>query len=177
MISDVVCEHIVKKKIEAPDKLKMAAMICAYAIAVGLLVILMIALSGWMPVIFMCILGVIYLAFHYIQNFNYEYEYSFVNGELDVEKIVNMSKRKPIVELDIRNCTKAGVYDAETFDPRKYTKVFNCCGTLDPEDAIYLEFRHKDKDDACLIIERDDKMFKAMRPYFSASVYREAFGR
>jgi len=56
-------------------------------------------LSALIPLI---VLGVCYLLYRFGQSLYVEYEYTFTNGELDVDKIVARKRRKRVISLDVR---------------------------------------------------------------------------
>ena len=51
------------------------------------------------------LLGLAAACFFYKQNLFVEYEYQFTNGEIDIEKILEMKKRRKVVTFNIKEVT------------------------------------------------------------------------
>lgn len=98
--NDVFKEQLIAKETTAIDIIKKVGVIL-----IGIVLILVlsqisfIANLGVMPFIIVAVgWGVIIL----VRRFNVEYEYVFTNGELDIDKIYNKSKRKSGLSINVR---------------------------------------------------------------------------
>lgn len=93
-MSDLYTELIVKRKTPPSDKVKKVLMIVGTVLA---------AFAG----IFIHWIGLIVLVafaaadYFLIPGFDLEYEYLYVNGELDIDKIMSRTKRKRVCSLQL----------------------------------------------------------------------------
>ena len=111
---DNFAEQLVKKNETSGDKTRRVLMVIVgilFALALAALAVLqlrtpLIALLG-------LILAVAagYGTFHIVQNTFVEYEYTFTNGELDVDKIIAKKKRREMISTSAREFTAFGKYD------------------------------------------------------------------
>lgn len=94
-MSDFYTEQLVKKQTTMKD-IFLKALLVAVAIA-SIFTIFIFPVGILIPVI--VITAVVFL----IRRLNVEYEYLYVNGDLDIDKIMNKSKRKRIFSGNIGN--------------------------------------------------------------------------
>lgn len=92
-MSDFYTEHLVKRKTPARDIALKGILILVTVIAFMLVFFIPIAIIA--PVIMIC------LDVFLFRNMDLEYEYLFVNGNLDIDKIMAKSKRKRIFEMTV----------------------------------------------------------------------------
>lgn len=97
-MSDLYTEIIVKRKKTAKDTILKALLIAATVLAVLAALFTTLGLIAFVVVI---VLGI--ADFFLIPTFDVEYEYLYVNGELDVDKIMSKQKRKRVYSADVKN--------------------------------------------------------------------------
>jgi hypothetical protein len=100
-MSDVFKEQLVKKEKNNKDNL-MRVGIVAGAIIVFLGFSAFTAnpvVSALFPFVFLVLCGAAYVLFTML---NVEYEYIYTNGELDIDRITNKSRRKRVFSSDVR---------------------------------------------------------------------------
>lgn len=95
-MSDLYTEIIVKKKTTALDQLKKWGMIAATVLAVA--AALFLGLPGLILLVAMAAAD-----YFLIPSFDVEFEYLYVNGELDVDKVMSKQKRKRIYSCDVKD--------------------------------------------------------------------------
>ena len=97
-MSDLYSELLVKKERTAKDRLVKGSII-------ALIVLLVLAGLFIMPPLLIAaiVLGVCAYLFIF-PGTDLEFEYLFVNGELDIDKIMAKSKRKRVKSLNITEC-------------------------------------------------------------------------
>ena len=108
-------EQIVKRKMSSTT-------ITSLILSLGLILLLIalsIYLSGyfqWLVPVSLLFLGLgIYLAYYMIKNSGIEYEYTFVVGEMRVDRIKGKSRRKKITVFDVKAIDDIGKYiDSKT---------------------------------------------------------------
>ncbi len=177
MITDVVCEKIVAKKFELLDALILVAEIIGLLALVfgSVLVAGLNAMLSIVPVIVLAI--AVYLIIKLVKGIKTEYEYDFVNGDLTIDKIINMSDRKFLFSMDVHDVDKIGDYDGEKYD-RSRIDSFKCfAARRNPDNAIFMEYKDKEGKRCCVVIEKDEKILDALRRCVAPSVYREGFRR
>lgn len=95
-MDEVFVEQIIKRKTSMSG------------IAIRIICILLV-IAGFFSMLFLGVLGLtitallIYLTYMAWSYTSIEYEYSFLNGELSVDKIMGQRKRKTIASFDIKN--------------------------------------------------------------------------
>lgn len=92
-MNDSYSELLVKKEQSAKDKIIKFLLIGLIAVTA---VVGLVFIFAWIATL---ILGVV--AYFVLPNLDLEYEYVFVNGELDVDKIMAKSKRKRLKSFDL----------------------------------------------------------------------------
>ena len=94
-MGDLFQEILVKRNMSSTDQLKKYALIALIALltAAGI----MISVVFLLPAL---VLGIVSYLFLFPQ-FDLEYEYLYVNGEFDIDKIMNKSKRKRCASYSI----------------------------------------------------------------------------
>jgi hypothetical protein len=96
-VGDIFKEQLVSKKRTAKDGMITALVILA--------AILLVAASFlFIPQAFVLVVIIVaYGAYWLVQRQNIEYEYSFTNGDLDIDKIINKSKRKRLISVSVKD--------------------------------------------------------------------------
>ncbi len=98
-------------------------------------------------ILFIFAVAVLYLAYRIAISFNLEFEYSLVNTEIDIDKIINRRKRKRVTTAQIRGCEAFGRVGENVGDFGKYKndfsvkKIFACFDKNSAENyfVVYLE--------------------------------------
>ena len=88
-MNDLYQEIMVSRKQTSADTMKKVLLIVATAIlaAAGILIT---------PIALLAAIVVGILSFYLISGLNVEYEYQYVNGDIDIDKIMNKSRRKKV---------------------------------------------------------------------------------
>ena len=93
-MSDLYTEEIVKKEKTGKDTLIKVLLIAGTALSVLSLMIL-----GWVSLILIAVFGV--ADYFIIPSLDLEFEYLYVNGEIDIDKIMSKQKRKRVFSGDV----------------------------------------------------------------------------
>lgn len=157
---DNFAEQLVKKELTNSDKTKKILTIAGGAaltviLAVGSFLMLgsmMIAFIGMILAI-ACGCGTFFLA----RNSNVEYEYTFTNGELDIDKIIAQSKRKPMLTIQISKFTAFGKYDENTSEETDEMTVVMATDNIASKE-YYADFPHEEFGITRLIFCPDERM-------------------
>lgn len=91
-MDDFYTEQLIKKQTDAKDILKKVGLIALTVLSV--LLVFVIPVGIILPVV-MIVIDVLMF-----RNLNVEYEYVFVNGDLDIDKIMNKARRKRMFSVD-----------------------------------------------------------------------------
>ena len=91
-MDDFYTEQLIKKQADSKDTLKKVGLIALTVVSV--LLVFVIPVGIILPVV-MIVIDVLMF-----RNLNVEYEYVFVNGDLDIDKIMNKSRRKRMFSVD-----------------------------------------------------------------------------
>ena len=166
-MSDLYQEHLVKKERTTKDMVVKAAVIGVTVIlaAAGLFIQPIILIAA---IVFGC-LGY----FFWLPGTDLEYEYLYVNGELDIDKIMSKTKRKKVKSLDIKNADLVAPTNSHRMD------YYNNSQKLKTLDFSSGNPQHKrfsivirDGGETCIvIIEPDEKMISAMRMSAPSKVF------
>lgn len=91
-MDDFYTEQLIKKQTSSKDTLKKVGLIAVTVLSVLLAFVMPIGII--LPIIMIVIDVLVF------QSLNVEYEYAFVNGDLDIDKIMNKSRRKRLISVD-----------------------------------------------------------------------------
>ena len=109
MISDIVCEYLVKRKLDGVQIAKaVGVFVVGFVVSWFLRAIGIIAdRSGMLAAVFL--LGGLALTI-YLARFMLmvEYEYTLVNGELTIDRILAQSSRKKMTDVNVKTIEKMG---------------------------------------------------------------------
>ncbi len=109
------------------------------------------------------------------RQLNVEYEYIFTNGEMDVDLITNKASRKRLITFKCKDIDRIEKYtkDLPMFTKTDYAKKSFYCNAGD-EDLYCISFKHR-LGKICLVMQFDEGMREAVRPYLDKTIAREAF--
>ena len=132
---DIFSEYMVKRKKRAVDYIKI---VLSIVMIVGI-VCLMPILPGLFPyvgvLLFLGCAGLIYLFYNIIIGTKVEYEYTFTNGSLDVDKIIAARRRKKITTLNARGIEVMATLESNELDryinDRSVKKYYACTSVND----------------------------------------------
>ncbi len=161
-MSDLYTEVIVKRKPSAKDMILKSLLIAGTALAVFAFMVM--GIIGF--VIFIALAVADYFL---LPTFNLEFEYLYVNGELDIDKIMSKQKRKRVYSADVSNLELLAPSNSHALD--SYNRN-NSIKTLDfssrnPQNKTYTMIIKGEKGLERVIFEPNDVMLsdiKRVRP-------------
>lgn len=108
-MSDLYTELLVKRETPASEKVLKVVLIAATVLS---------AFAGIFitPLIFILFIGLAVLCYFKLPAFDLEFEYLYVNGELDVDKIMSKSKRKRAASYDIAKMELLAPWNSHELD-------------------------------------------------------------
>ncbi len=164
---DIFVEQLVKKKRGIKELMTVLASILG-ALAVLWIVPFAFVIPGIGFALFALCVIFIYLLYFLVTSINQEFEYSFTNGILDIDKIINMRKRKKMLEINVRKMEMMGRNTAAEFG--KYmvdsnVKKVYACTHKDAEDLCFLVFPEESGKTIMLLFNPNEKITEAIRRY------------
>ncbi len=174
---DVFCEYIVKKKMGAKEILIIFALIIA-----GLLLsILGFALAAIFAseisfTIYISVLIVLwYFVYIYITRQNIEYEFTFTNGELDVDQIFSKKRRVHILSVRVREFEICAPIDdkeyKKEFESAKHLKKIYSAHSSSRNGNVYFADFYLNAEKVRLIFEPSVNMIRKMKLYNKKNIH------
>lgn len=165
-MSDLYSEELVEKQMTTADTLKKGGLI-------ALLVLSILAGILMHPIILIlaAVLGVV--CYIFIPRFNLEYEYIYVNGELDIDKVFSKSKRKKGSAFDLGKMEIMAPADSHRLDSYKNNqaikKVDYSSGR--PEAKTYTFVYPSEKEMRLVSFEPNEAMLKDIRQKYPRKLF------
>lgn len=157
---DNFAEQLVKKELTDSDKTKKTLTIVGGTALTVILAMGSFLMLGSMMIAFIgmilavaCGCGTFFMA----RNSNVEYEYTFTNGELDIDKIIAQTKRKPMISVQISKFTDFGKYDENTSEETEDMTVVMATDNIVSKE-YYADFPHEEFGSTRLIFCPDERM-------------------
>ncbi|MBQ8514450.1 MAG: hypothetical protein IJ496_03545 [Ruminococcus sp.] len=153
-MTDHFTEHLVKKVPTSQEKTKQLLMVLA-AIVLTVGTAYMALATGWL-IILTLTMGVIYGAYYILSGLGIEYEYTFTNGELDVDKIMGKRKRTNLITVDASKFEAFGALTDDVEDKPEATLVL--CSDNTGEGEYYADLITEEYGETRLIFTPSEKM-------------------
>lgn len=110
--------------------------------------------------------GVAISSFFYKQGLFVEYEYQFTNGEIDIEKIIEMKKRSKITTFNIKEVGLLAVEDSDAVtDYGNKPKNILSCYPTSSKARVYVAMVTEGNDKMQLRFVPDDKFLEQCYKY------------
>ncbi|RRD94538.1 hypothetical protein EII17_07760 [Clostridiales bacterium COT073_COT-073] len=163
MINDIFNEQLVKKEKTSSDILKSVA-IWAAALVMAAALVIFVPMVG--PLI---ALLVIWGALVLNGRLKQEFEYSFTNGDLDIDVIYNQSKRKHLLTIDSKKILAMEKVKNKDQSVKGADKVMDCSSGL-VSDNLYVLTYDVDHKKTRILIEPNDQILKGIYSFAPRSV-------
>ena len=177
MVLDVVCEQIVEKRFEGKEMLKMYGIKFLGLTLGALLITLGFIFLSAMPIIILLLVGLVWLCFKLFRSLFVEYEYDLVNGDFEIDKIVNKTNRSNLLSISLKDVDKFYPYDIDSFNDAEFDSVLIYSYSVTPADAVVLVYPDKSSGRTALIISPDDRMLEGLKKCVNRMVVREGFAQ
>lgn len=128
-----------------------------------ILITLYFAITSNLIFMLFCILE-FYAISWLIKQFYMEYEYSFVNGAVDIDIIYAKSRRKRLASFDCKN-----VYEVGKYEELKYTSNVIMAANEKAEQLYYFVYDGKSSKQT-IVLQPDEKMLSNLKTFISRSV-------
>lgn len=160
---DNFAEQLVRKIPTSSDKTK-TILIYAGGVLVTLLLIVfaLLQLGSMMSLLGMLLaVGAGYGTYFLGQNTYVEYEYTFTNGELDIDKIIAKKKRVELITVETRKFTAFGKYTDDLEESDDMTVVISSDNIASHE--YYADFTHEEHGNTRLVFSPNEKMLESIK--------------
>ena len=166
-MNDLYKEILVKRSPQGTDAIRKAGMI---------LLPVLFALAGFFISPFFLILAVAaaVLAWFVITGMNLEYEYLYVNGDIDVDRIIAKQKRKKAGSYPLENLeliAPTGSYELDSYKGKNVREIDYTSG--DGQTKSYTAAYHQDDGTVLVRLELDDDLIRDLRRAAPRKVSRE----
>ena len=174
---DNYAEYMIRHHKTAADKVKSALYVLAALVLSAVFAYLPILLHSQITVMvcLLCVVAVWYGCWTLLRRQNVEYEYVFVNGELDVDVIYAKSTRKNLVSVRMRDITFCARRDDERFD-RQYSNVpahlylISAVSEAPGAKVYYVDFMYN-AEHTRLLFEPSDEILEMMKKYNPKNIH------
>ncbi|MCL2421542.1 MAG: DUF6106 family protein [Defluviitaleaceae bacterium] len=165
-MTDIFKEQLVKRNPNTQDRLMKAAII----IGVALIFLLTMQFAPMFAPIISIAAG--FGAYIFIGRLKREYEYSFTNGELDIDVIYNRSSRKRVFTGQVRNFELMAHID-DTRHQNSFASVAESkdYSTGTPSERSYVFIANYDNKRQKIIIEPNNEMLEAIAKSLTRSKF------
>ncbi len=167
---DNFSEQLVKRQRTSSDNAKRAVVIFGGIAVTILLIAVSVAFMGSMLAILGILLAIaaVYLIVSTIQSMDVEYEYTFTNGELDVDKIIAKRKRTELITAEVRKFTAFGRYSDDLPETEDMTVVLTSDNIASHE--YYADFIHEEYGQTRLVFSPDERMLENINKFLPAKL-------
>lgn len=164
---DTFVEELVVRRNSVVNLLIMFALIVA---AVAVVVAGFLFLTGLFPAILAIAVGGVYIG---IKFQGVEYEYSFTNGDFDVDKIMAKRKRKRLVEINHKQVQVMAPYTSEYEEVTRDYKVSAVVDASAHKNAAgrwFMIYEDQDGKYVFLVFQPSRRLREAMRKYMRSRI-------
>ncbi len=167
---DNFAEQLVRKCPNSSDRFRKTMVIIGGAAIILLLAGVFVLTIGSPLSLFAVILalGTGFGVYYIVSRMYVEYEYTFTNGELDVDKIINQTKRTEMVIVEVRDFTDFGRYDENMKETEEMTVISASDGVLKHE--YYADFDHAEYGSTRLIFAPDERIMENIKKFLPAKL-------
>ena len=155
-MSEFFTEHLVKRPSNSTTLLKKAGLIVA-TIVVSFLLMMFIPSFA-----FLLTAGLIALDVFLFGKMNLEFEYIYYNGDMDIDKIMNMQSRKRVFSTNIKEVDVVAPKGSDQLMPFQRLKVLDFSSQI-PENRIYEMVTSYKGEKVRVIFEPNDVILNGMK--------------
>lgn len=162
---DNFAEHLIKKELTGGDKAKrMIILVGGIVIAVMLVFFSVLMLGqGLLPFVGLALAAVTgYGTYFIVTNMYVEYEYTFTNGELDIDKIIARKKRREMLSVSVGKFREFGRYDDSVPEETDDMTVVFATSNIASEEW-YADFDHEAYGSTRLVFCPNENMIENMK--------------
>ena len=111
--------------------------------------------------------AILYLGYRIYMQFDLEYEYAYLNGDIDIDKIMNKAVRKRIISVNAKSFSRFGIYDDAAKAMLKKMQFDTAVNVRSYTDATvyYAVLKHPSQGNTLLIFEPEERMLEDLKKY------------
>lgn len=173
--SDVFIENIVKRRLTPLQIVLRILIVLAAVLLTVVLLSLTFVLYNFATIILLLVAGVIYGAYWLFISFSVEFETSFTNGELDIDKIIARKKRKRLATVKCKDAQAFGRYKESEHQQASYKTRVVACDDPQSEDVWYMVVDHNTLGRTLAVFNANEKLLNAMKTYLPKTLVFENF--
>ncbi len=164
-MDDLFSELIVAKKPKAQDGILKALLIAVtvFMAAAGILL-------G--PIFMMGFIVLLIICYFFWPRFKVEYEYSYVNGQLDIARVFSKQARKETAKIDITECECVAPLGSHELDSYGSTYKVIDYSSGDPENKTYVIVKGGDAN-CKYLVHLDDSMIADLKRRMPRKVFTD----
>lgn len=157
-MSDLYTELLIKRTMPPGEK----------ALKAGLITVTVATAAAGLflhPLILIAFIGMLIVDYFKMPAFNLEFEYLYVNGELDIDKIMSKQKRKKVISLGINDMELVAPKNSHELDYYRQNKSLKVRDYSSGEDKanVYAMITKKDNQTEMVLFEPNDVILNDMR--------------
>ncbi len=172
---DNFAEQLVKKNETSSDKTRRIFMIL-FGVFLTVSILFLSFLQINRPIT--AFLGMIvaaasgFVTFFSVRSTYVEYEYTFTNGELDVDKIIAKRKRMYLISTNVRSFNDFGKYEDGMEETEDLTVIFATDNIASHE--YYAEFSDESYGNVRLVFAPDVRMLENIRKFLPSKLKKQS---
>lgn len=167
-MTDVFYEQLYKKKKGVVGLIAQVGLfVVAMLLAVALFIVFLLYVPMGQMIGFLAVVGIAYGAYKLNMFFDIEYEYIYLNGEIDFDKIIAKTSRNRLITVKGKNVDLYGVYDDAAkakFQNADIQKVFNF-DSGNGNKLYYMTTKDKEFGKTLVIFEPEDRIREDFERY------------
>lgn len=169
---DCFAEQLVKREDTSSDKMKKYLIYGGgIFITIGFVILAILKMGSPLSIVMLLLsAGMGYLTYYLGTSTYVEYEYTFTNGELDIDKITAKRKRTELLSVDVKSFTAFGKYSEDMSDSDDMTTVISSDNIASHE--YYADFECEKYGKTRLIFAPDEKILEYIRDSLPYNVRR-----
>ncbi len=164
---DSYAEQIVKKA-DSGDSLKRMACMGGGVLA-GILLVMIGNIINFSIIGVVLGVGALYGGLYLSSNYDVEYEYTIVNGEIDIDKILSKKRRQKMFNVKVTAFEQFGLYTKDTEEKDDIVTV-SAIGDDKAYEIYYADFSDEKYGQCRLLFTPSDKVLREIKPYLKGQL-------
>ena len=114
----------------------------------------------------LAVAAIIFIAYKIAIRFDVEFEYTYFNGEIDIDKIMNQTSRKKVITVQIKSIQEFGRCTQEQkrrLEDREFDTTVDVRSLKSGSTVYYAVFKHPTQGNTLLLFEPDEITLSEMR--------------
>ena len=165
-MSDLYSELLVARKPKSSERAARIAMIIVTAglVAAGIM---------FSPYFLIGALAMAIADYIIFPRFNVEYEYQYMNGEIDIDEIFSKAKRKKVTSLNLANVECVAPYGSHHLDSYGVGYSVTDYSSMDSQNPPYVLVKVDGTDRRKIYLQLDDSMLNDIKMRLPRKVFTE----